>query len=705
MSADTLRTALDQTLDNPFDEATWEHVEEIVTDGSGDDVERQLELARIRHEELRNWSAVARLLELELGVDNDVSIISAKQLELGRIYHEELYLEDQAAAAYKAVLLVREDDATSKEVLARIESGRESVSVDVEQALVEALNSEDDGVKASQLLRAAELTFRYEPHRDVTLGKALEYVTQALKTEPENPRALSLAAAILEKLENWGELVAVLEKKTTIAGSKQERIAAAFRVATIFRTHLDGDPRAVEAHSNLLDFDPGNPIALRYLVDRFTDGEDWDHLSALYEDQLESGAVRGVEESEMWVQLALLNWRTRGLPEQAEPWFEKIRRVDPTSPAMLAFYREVCREKGDTARLMTILTDAQRAMEDGDEKTALATEIAELAENQENARRAIDQYKGILRSDPENEEARARLKALYVETESYSALVELLRQELALHKEGEVEPQLAILREIADVYRTHLQSDTALLTVLNQIVQLAPDDVESVRGLVRVYERLSRWRDLLTMQQRLAELTDSLPEKESLLRGVARTWLDKFSNVQNAMVAYEALREVAPTDVEARERLRELYQKRRAWDRLYQLFEDNLGELDGPPKVDLMLEMAKLAAERLNRGDDAIRLLKGVLKLDPSTPDVLDQLERQAERQKDFPTVAEVLERRIEMSDDDRVKLSLLQKLGSHYADKIKDPVESNSAWRRVLELSPGHKRALRVLRQAYVDA
>ena len=114
---------------------------------------------------------------------------------------------------------------------------------------------------------------------------------------------------------------------------------------------------------------------------------------------------------------------------------------------------------------------------------------------------------------------------------------------------------------------------------------------------------------------------------------------------------------------------------------------------------------AKLAAERLDRGADAIRLLKEVLEADPSAEGVVDQLERHAERQKDYETVALVLERRVDQASDEKTQITLLQKLGVLYAEKVKDNSAANVAWRRVLDVSPGHKRALRVLRKTFVDA
>ena len=175
--------------------------------------------------------------------------------------------------------------------------------------------------------------------------------------------------------------------------------------------------------------------------------------------------------------------------------------------------------------------------------------------------------------------------------------------------------------------------------------------------------------------------------------------------MQNAVTAYEALLEVDGTDEEAQTKLKELYLKRRSWPQLFALYERQLPATEGPAKIELLAEMAKLAAERLDRGASAIALQKQILELDPQAPGVLDALEKQAEREKDFGTVAEVLERRIDAATDDPARLLSLQKLGAVYAERLKDPAAAARTWRRVLALSPGHAKALRVLRESYVAA
>ena len=58
------------------------------------------------------------------------------------------------------------------------------------------------------------------------------------------------------------------------------------------------------------------------------------------------------------------------------------------------------------------------------------------------------------------------------------------------------------------------RSDTALLSVLNQIVQLDDKldehDADEMRELVSLYDKLGRHRDLITHQLKLAEITPDI---------------------------------------------------------------------------------------------------------------------------------------------------------------------------------------------------
>ncbi len=79
----------------------------------------------------------------------------------------------------------------------------------------------------------------------------------------------------------------------------------------------------------------------------------------------------------------------------------------------------------------------------------------------------------MLRTDPENRDAREALKRLYTQTESWNALVELLRQELERTPADRLRRRArACSARSRRSTAIASKNDAALVTVLTQIVQL-----------------------------------------------------------------------------------------------------------------------------------------------------------------------------------------------------------------------------------------
>lgn len=708
MSSQKIRTALGLLQDDADNENAWLDLQDAVTAPdigmSVQELVDLLEAARREHEARREWTAVANLLEFEISMVRGTPQEVLRQAELARILEDELLDDERSTKAYQRVLELRSGDPTATEAIERGEDLRPRWRELAQAKVSDGKAVEDPSIRSSMLSWAAEVMFRYGK-AEATSQELIDLLKEAVSLDPRNRRACLLLERMYREAAQWDDVCAVLETLATESTIREERFAGWLRLARVVVRKLGVEARGVAAYERALDLVPGYPEAMNFLSDFFSRTEQWDHLVALYEDQLRSGAVKQGQELGIWLQIAMVQWRMRERLDLAEPYFDKVRRVEPAHPGMLEFYRQWLKHKGDDGRLMTILTDAQRALPEGEQKAEIAAELAHLAESQEDVHKAIEQYKAMLRQDPDSASARESLRRLYRQTSAWPALVDVLRQELDRTPQEERDKRLDLLREIASVYREHIRSDSALVTVLGQILQLDDNDVAAVRELCRVYETLQRWRDLLVHQQRLAELSDDRDEKLSLLRAAGKRWLDQFQNVQNATEVYERIFQLDPTDEAARARLRELYTRRRAWSQLFALSQAEAEASPEPERVKLYIEMAKLAAERLDRSADAIALYKKVLALDPGAAGVMDALEKQAERDKDFETVAEVLERRLDQAADENGRIAVLQKLGAVYQERLNDPRRAAGAWRRVLEIRPGQSRALRVLRDAYLAA
>ncbi len=720
MSAKTIRTALGLLQDDPDSEKAWSDLraslgmsstESNQAENADGELTKLMSSARRAHEMRREYDAVGRLLEMEVVLSRGKPEEATLLAELARVLDDEVLDDVRAVLAYEQYLKLVPGDTKAEEAIERSDARRAKWQDLVKRYVEEAKAAGEGSFRSSLLVSAAETAYRYgRPSFEGEKGKKKQLAAlideiiaglkEAIEIDPKNRRASLLLERVYRSEERWIDLAATLEQLATEASAKEEKIAGFVRLARVMRKKLGSPERAAAAYERVIDLSPGHPEATSALVDFFTEHEMWDHLVALYDEQLNTS--RGQDAGTI-LQIAMVQWRMRNAPEAAEPYFERLRKLEPAHPGMLDFFREWKGIHAASGRLMTVLTEAQRAMPDGPERARIAAEIAKLAEEGANATKAIEQWRAILRNDPTNKDAREALKRLYRVTGGWNALADLLRSELEKVPAEDPWSRLPILREIAEVYREHIKSDSALVTVLSQIIALDRENADAVRELCRVYETLGRWRDLLTTQSRLAELEQDNGVKAELFRAIARRWLDQFSNVQNGIDAYESLHEALPADREAIDKLKELYGKRRAYKALYELLERESKLLDGDKRRDVWTEMAKLAAERLDRGTDALRLYKMVLAEDPKSASALDALERQAERDKDYKTVAEVLEKRAEHAPDAAAKLTVLQKLGAIYADRLNDHEGAMRAWQRVLDLSPGHAKALRVLRDSHL--
>lgn len=712
MHSQEIRTALGKLQAEPDAEEAWAALKSAVDaeDGelSREDFMKLAEAASDEHARRGEWQAVSNLLEIAGGVAQGTPREADLAMAQAKVLADELYDDEGAAICYLKVLELRPGDGAASGAIDESESKRARYQELVSGYLTEAEAASDDVYRSSMLMRAAEMEVRFAGEGN-SLDQATDRLEQAVRLDPSNGRAGRLLEHVHRRKGRWEELGRVLERLADRGEVQGERIAAGIRLARVYAGRLGDPERAARAYDRVLREDPSLKEAKQYLSDLYSSEERWADLVGLYERELGSTNLPDAERLGDMLQIGMLHWKKLERAQDADAWFERVRKVDPANEGMLAFFREYCRDLDDDSRLIEVLQGAQRAVKDDPkERARLAQEIAKLAESQQNAQQAIEQYKSVLRQDPDNADARLRLKTLYKQTQSYGPLVEQLRGELERAPAEDLQKRLEILREVATVYRQYQRSDAALLSVLSQIVQLDDkldeQDVEELREIVSLYEKMGRHRELITNQMKLAEVTPDIEEKKALYRNAGRRWLEQFSNAQNATDAYAKLLELSPADTEARERLDELYRKRRAWGNLFDLYASELEGAEGTQRVTLLREMAQLAQERLNRPAEAISLYKQILALDPGRTDVLDAMEKHAERSKDWATLAEALERRVELSDDPAAKLASLQKLGTVYADHASDPAGAARTWRRVLELQPGHNRALRVLRDAYIQ-
>ncbi|HEY0476100.1 MAG TPA: tetratricopeptide repeat protein [Kofleriaceae bacterium] len=651
--------------------------------------------------------AVVQLIELELAGDPDVDRRVDLLLEKGMVLDSELCDVPAARAAFEQARGLRPGDTMAAEAIAELDLAASNWRKFADKYLQEAAASTDRSLATGLYVSAAEAFVRFEPDVD----DAERYLRKALEVDPKTTRAAFHLVRLYRRTGRWAELARLLEDRSELAAATDERVAALLGLAEVLRTRLGDGHRADAAIRRVLQLDPTQPQALRSVADAYMAQQNWPALIAVYQAALKA---RRDEDLGMLLQIAMVLWRHVGDLDRAEEYFRRVRKLDPAHPAAIDFYRVYYPAKGENQKLLALLRQVEkspRARAEGGGTRPISVEIAELAEQQNNPEKAIEAWKQHLRSEPGSREARTALARLYRRTEKWNALLDLMKDEIERLPETDIAGRVGRLHEVVEIYRDKLRLDVMVINTYNAILKIDPDNRRAGDELAAKYRALGRWNDLIAILTRKADaaaLGDT--ERIALLREIADLWAERFGNFANAIKPLEKIVELSPGDPDAVARLKEIYTKRRQWRALIDVLGREASVQGGAERRAKQAEMARLAAERLGDARLAIEIYNTVLAETGDAPDTgatgatLAALATLYEREKRYLALAEVLHRQ-RAGAAGKEAIALLEKLGQIYAGRLHAPQQAAAAWQDVLDIEPGHSKALRTLRELYATA
>lgn len=668
-----------------------DNVEEIAAEFS-DGAQRLLKSGR--------FEAANSLIEIQTVLATNEENEAVLLLQQAKILDEELFDQKQALAKLEraAAILTEDVDVQEKVELIRAERTRytEMVATFKEQAE----SATDSSLKAHMLYSAAERLYKNEKDND----EILPLLNSSIEEDPTHQKAARLLERIYESVEDWQSLGQLYLSLASKRKGKNERLQMFLAAGYTFAHRVQDKEEAVRCYAEVLDYQPGQHTALKFLVKYYEEREDWDHLVAVYEDTLH-GKLNPEDEIAACMQVGMVHWKYREDMAAAEKYFKRLSKLDPSHPGMLDFYREYCTQNDSKATLLKLLEDALRIADTKEQKEALTREVAQLSEDAGNVEKAIDAWKKVLRKEPENQEAQEQLKTLYRQSGKWNNLVDILKSELEEIDDDNIDAKVAKYEEMASIYQNEMSLEMMVIKVYHSILELVPQNIEALESLMNAYEAAGRWNDLIKVLTKRAEVAIGETEKISYLNRIAALWVDQFNNFNKAVDPLERILEIDPENKEAIVKLKVIYEKRRAWKSLMALLEKELSLSEESKKAAVLREMAELAQEKLNDQDTAISLWWNVYEMTEEPADVLAILEKLTERKKDWGGMARVLNIRIEAADDEKEKVNLLTKLGTIHKDRSKEPASAAAAWKALLEIDPKNPKALRSLKEAYQEA
>ncbi len=609
--------------------------------------------ARAVYWELGKVKMVQKLLELQLKTAEGEYAAELGR-ELGNVLCD-LGAYDRAAEAYARALGSAVSSLALSELLADVQTVEGDWEERISAILRAAHDSQDSDAKVELLVRASRLAARFAP------AELEGLLRQAYVVNPSHVVVAALYEGLLADQGRAGTIVetqqAILAERTEDA----ERAAAAAYFGSRWAVRHQNPDMAVQFLEAALRLEPRYEPAFAYIA------EVWGARDGAWAKVVEMGRslaalVEGPVRGYYLATAGAAAWRGEGDIIKARGLFAALKEVAEHHPMVLSF-EEQLGQKLDSGGGGSVSREKPAASVAAPAAVEPSKEVARKSEA------------AAVRGGPE----RTGGGGAAAGAASSSAGV------------GGVQPATVAAASPASSPPGPggAQSEAAVAELRFQLAQ---------------QEQAKRYHEYVRTLVALGDAVSDPAEKVESYSQAADLYVNKFANQAEAVRVYEKIIDVDPSDANANQYLREMYEKRRDWEKLIGLSVAQADRLDaGPERSAAYKTIAELATERVKKPEVCVGLWNVVLENDPSDVDALKALAQMHERAREYERLADVLERLVEVTYEEAEKISLLTKLGQIVGDRLKDDARAAEAYRLLLTVSPDDRRAQEQLKRRYV--
>ena len=729
---DAAGVAATRMRDNALAESLWM---EVLAFEPGD-AESLTSLERL-HERAKDWAKLADVLALRVDALSEDAERAPVLLKLGQIRGDRLSDTLGAVEAYEALLEIEPDDVRAKDAVRkayvqledwdRLEAfyRRDGAWAEYVRQIESVAGNHDDTSVRVQLLFRSATTWREELGDEGRATKALEKV---LALDEGNTEAAKALVPVYEARGDAKRLPSVLEIVLSTEDDASARFELQAKLARLAADRGKDHEAALNWFTSALGECAHRTDICDELETSASETGAWSSVEAAYTEAREVLEGEGERDAE-WMDISLRLGRVYkdqlSDDGQALAVFDDVLGRDDTNATALDAKDTIFTRLSDWNSLLEVLeiktlaasTEAERV-----ELYARASGIHE--EHREDLEAAIEGYREILAIDPAHEGALSALHRLYKQTGDASALAEILGTLIDLH-EGDVGPRREHQLALAQVAAEELGEYALAVETLQSVVEGDPGnpaaralletllDEESQRLSVSLlleplYEADGAWAELVEMLEIQLGETHEAGAQTALLTRIGETHEARLQDGASSMEAYARLLRIAPGEMSARERFETLAEGASAWGAVAALYEelvDDLADGDDASRA-LAVEFGTRAAEtfdaRLGQVDEAVRLQRRVLEVEPGRLETLATLDELFTRAGRWEDLLQVCEERLALVDDADERRRLYFKAASIHRDMLDDAPAAIEAYRNVLSAAPDDAEALEALDELY---
>ena len=660
-----------------------------------------LENARAIYWDLGKLNMVQKLCELELKSVKDPLRASALLLELGDVLQDQGDYDKATGTYAKSVAQSGGGNTEASACLEDVQAESGSWQGHVAALLKQAADAINPELRSRLYLRAARVTRRFAPDQVEGL------LEKAFRAMPTAKQAAALFEGMLVERGDVQRLASIQREVIEELPNPGERadLALTFGTRWVSRhQNVDVGSRFLE---EALALDPSSEGAFHFLRDAYgKKAGDWDRVLRLAEEAATRAGENG-NATFLLAQAGTIAWKNVGNLMRARSSFERLSAVSPEHPQLRAFEAQIGEQLkpkrgGDSIPVsMDSLAPPALVVKRSKNPSVAPPPVVEQP--------ATPPAPAVVAKLVDEEVAPPTPEPPPVVEPAAVAPPVVAPPVVAKEETPPPAPVAAapVKEETPAPAPVAAREETpAPAAAVAAAAPQAGDGakIAELRALAEKQDAAKRYNEYVKTIVLLAGLVYDADEKIELYSKAADLYVNKFANQAEAVKAYEAILVVDPNHEASIGYLRQMYEKRRDWEKLLGLERREAERLDpGPERAAKFLEIAKLATERVKKPEVCIVLWQEVLDSDPSNVEALGALAGLYERSKEFDKLATVLEKQAELTYDAASKVVILSKLGTIYGDRLNNDEGAVTAFRALLALDPNDRKAQEAVKKKYL--
>ncbi len=485
---------------------------------------------------------------------------------------------------------------------------------------------------------------------------------EVLARDPKDAAVLEQLARIFRRTSQFRELAVVMRRQLGLEARPAAQVNLLFELATLAEDTLSDKAMAAQCYQAILEREPEDPNAIRFLGRILAETEQWPALAALLGREIELSEQREQEEQalELLVRLGRLKLTRLGDPRGALTTFQEVLRRKPAHAGAVGALEEMARSdnpmKGEAAgtlepvfanegehlKLVQMLEAQVSAEADVGARAALLRKMAELYSQQlDNPEMAFVVSARALRELPDEPQNLELALAFFKKADAEDEMAALL---------GEVAPRAADDAQRANLYRAlaklqaQADEEAEAIESWKRVMELVPTDAEAMAAMGQLYSRQGRVPELLEVLKRQISIEEDTGRRAGLLFQMGVLQEEQLKDANTAIATFRRLLELQPDDAGALARMEKLCEAQQRWPELADVLARRLTLLPAEERADVTFKLAAVREAKLLDKQGALDLYRDLLAQNPRHAGALQRLEalmqREPQNQQGFEILA-----------------------------------------------------------------